>query len=66
MQPTDAAEPGSAASIGEELLGRHVLAIELAGVLLLVGIVGAVAVARRPVARGDTITPAGEEGGGDG
>ncbi|MCG3178701.1 MAG: hypothetical protein BIFFINMI_01030 [Phycisphaerae bacterium] len=52
---TDAPAPGSIESIGEELMHRHVLAIELAGVLLLVAIVGAVALARRRVEPADLL-----------
>jgi NADH-quinone oxidoreductase subunit J len=56
-------EQGNVASIGRELFTTHVLSVQLAGVLLLVGIVGAVAIARKRVGQEDMIEVADEEEG---
>jgi len=58
---------GGAAAMGSELFDQHLLAIELAGVLLLAAIVGAVAVARKRVGPADRIAvaPSNEEGNAD-
>lgn len=42
-------EPGNTAGIGAEILTTYVIALELAGVLLLVAMIGAVVVARKKV-----------------
>lgn len=43
--------------VGEALLTRHVLAFELAGVLLLVAMVGAIALVKRPLESEEAIGP---------
>jgi len=61
QQQADAVPAGSAAAMGHELYRGHMLAIELAGVLLVVAIVGAVAVARKRITRDDVLPGTQEE-----
>lgn len=42
--PVDPLEPNHVARLGGELFGRHLIAVEAAGVLLLVALIGAIAV----------------------
>lgn len=60
--PESPAEPAAETAsntyrIGESLLGRHLLAFELAGVLLLVAMVGAIALVKRPLATEESVGP---------
>jgi len=45
--PADPTAAGSITSVGTELLTRYIVGVELAGLLLLAALVGAIAVARR-------------------
>ena len=45
--PTGAALTGSVAEVGSSLYGKYLFPVEIASILLLIGIVGAVVLARR-------------------
>ncbi|MFO0971884.1 MAG: NADH-quinone oxidoreductase subunit J [Phycisphaerae bacterium] len=48
-QPVDAAPAGNSTLLGRELLANYAVPVELAGVLLMVAMIGALAIARAPV-----------------
>ena len=52
-----AADADEVAHLGANLFGRHLFAVEVAGLLLLVALVGAIAV----VSRGEAVAAAGRE-----
>ena len=59
------AETGHTMAIGEAMLTRYVITLEIAGVLLLVAMIGAIAIARKRVPAedtGDEPTPLGQVG----
>ena len=63
--PADGGMAGNTAALGEVLLSRFAVSVELAGVLLMVAMIGAIAIAQKRIPRADDeieTLPPGEAG----